>query len=565
MLYKYNFLFLLSSKFISREKIMNHLRNFVILVFALAIFQNHCLGYSGGNGTEQNPFQIANPNDLQELMNDSLNWTQHFILTNDIDCTALTDPKPIGVMTKRFDGSFDGANFTISNLNLNYPKFDNIGFIGYNNGTIHNLEIINSTITGNNRTGVLCGINLGTVSNCNIKNCIIFGSIGIGGFCGVNLSYIENSTVLNSKIDGLENVGGFCGSTSNKIIHSSSDCDVNGNKNVGGFCGVNSRNIANSSSVSNIIGNENVGGFCGMNNEGDILYSYSLGEIKGLKNNVGGFCGLNYARGRWVQILEDSEYINAYTSMSKCFSSCQVEGFGDNMGGFIGQILSYMHGFHDINNCYSQSEIITNGNDVGGFIGHIDIENGGSGIDIDNCYSVGFMNVSGTVNGGFLGYKNSVSTIKINNCYWDIETSSLDSSKGGTGKSTLDMYNQSTFVSWNFDSIWYMPPNDYPKLHPFKTVSVDNDEIVVDSKFMSIYPNPTSNIFSIEYNLPKSGQIYLELYDILGNKVFNYDAGYKFAGINQENIHIGFLPTGSYTLVLKIENMIFTKKIIKID
>ena len=49
-------------------------------------------------------------------------------------------------------------------------------------------------------------------------------------------------------------------------------------------------------------------------------------------------------------------------------------------------------------------------------------------------------------------------------CYWDIETSETTDSFSGEGKTTAEMQTKSTFVNWDFDTIWDIEDNSYPTL-----------------------------------------------------------------------------------------------------
>jgi hypothetical protein len=49
--------------------------------------------------------------------------------------------------------------------------------------------------------------------------------------------------------------------------------------------------------------------------------------------------------------------------------------------------------------------------------------------------------------------------------YWDTETSGLTTSAGGTGRTTAEMKQQSTFVDWDFDTVWQIDEGEtYPYL-----------------------------------------------------------------------------------------------------
>ncbi len=56
---------------------------------------------------------------------------------------------PIGNLSNKFNGTFDGLGFTISNLYINRPSQDYIGLFGYtNNATIKNIGLKDVNITG---------------------------------------------------------------------------------------------------------------------------------------------------------------------------------------------------------------------------------------------------------------------------------------------------------------------------------------------------------------------------------------------------------------------------------
>lgn len=89
---------------------------------------------------------------------------QTVLLTSDIDLGGI-DWIPIGSFSNSFCGTFDGGNFTISNLtvssNPNNPegkKDRSVGLIGYAIGaTVKNLKIANCNISGKYAVGAVVG------------------------------------------------------------------------------------------------------------------------------------------------------------------------------------------------------------------------------------------------------------------------------------------------------------------------------------------------------------------------------------------------------------------------
>jgi PKD repeat protein len=56
--------------------------------------------------------------------------------------------------------------------------------------------------------------------------------------------------------------------------------------------------------------------------------------------------------------------------------------------------------------------------------------------------------------GGLIGTSTSDST--ITNSYWDVETSGQADSSGGEGKTTAEMQIKSTYINWDFTSLWQL-------------------------------------------------------------------------------------------------------------
>ena len=59
-----------------------------LLIVSIAPYA--CLAYSGGSGTAEAPYQIANVADFQQLSATSADWSKSFVLTANINLTGLT-------------------------------------------------------------------------------------------------------------------------------------------------------------------------------------------------------------------------------------------------------------------------------------------------------------------------------------------------------------------------------------------------------------------------------------------------------------------------------------------
>jgi hypothetical protein len=152
----------------------------------------------------------------------------------------------------------------------------------------------------------------------------------------------------------------------------------------------------------------------------------------------------------------------------KCYSTSSVSG-NEFVGGLVGA-NSGVERMATITNCYSVGSV-SGGIYVGGLVGINDKST------ISYCYSVGNVTGNGRV-GGLVG-DNSCSEeacSTITNSYWDIETSNepnmcgyQDAGSTGCdpnyGKTTSQMMQTSTFVGWDFWTIWSICEGmTYPRL-----------------------------------------------------------------------------------------------------
>jgi len=184
-------------------------------------------------------------------------------------------------------------------------------------------------------------------------------------------------------------------------------------------CGVENANISGDTAVGGLVGR----------NGGTIINCYATGSISG-NTEVGGLIGNN---------------------SGIIFSSyCSVSVFGnDQVGGLVGKHLAITNQ-KTISDCYCSGEVSGN-TIVGGLVGkHIAPNNVLPDTPtILTCYSV--ASVSGSKNvGGLVG--ESLYDAITDASFWDIQTSALTSSDGGTGLTTVEMQTGNTFLEagWDF-------------------------------------------------------------------------------------------------------------------
>lgn len=320
--------------------------------------------FSGGTGTQADPYLIATAEDLNNVRYEV---SSCFKQVADIDLSEYENWEPIGG-EDYFLGIYNGNNFKIINLNIDRPLEDEIGLFSK-----------------------LGGAPLTDSRNNYVKNCHISGHI-----------------------KGRNSVGGLCGSSSFDRYY-----------------------------------------------EEHIFYNCSFkGTVEG-RNYVGGLIGL---------CLNDLE---------RCYTEAVVNG-SDYCGGLIGFLSNLSTGGrrHITKQCYSNSNVIGSSR-VGGLIGSI------RDVIIEDCYSVGSVFFdslySGYGGGGLIGsIRGFIEEPSILRCYSACSIGApsefINYGKGLVGryerghsvdcyhrvmaddystlKTSVELKQQSTFVNWNFDTIW---------------------------------------------------------------------------------------------------------------
>lgn len=499
---------------------------------------NYDIGFTGGNGTINDPYLISNITHLQQINTD---LSAHYALMNDISAieTRVWNNGegfvPIGHNSDRFKGSVDGNGFNINNLFIDRPGSDFVGLFGYldTGSHIKNLGLTGfySEVTGKNYVSGLSGYNKGTITNCysdvnangrqyvagiagrndgtitySYSRVIIKGTRSNNtGFVGWNDGIIAHCYSTGSAT-GTNNIGGFVAiNYHGSITYSYSTATTHGyGGTVGGFCGRNDADIAHCYSESSVTGDTMTGGFIGLN-KGDIERCFSTGNTKG-EASVGGFVGWDegttsncHSTGDVSWDVAHGNYFGGFvgrsesSTISNCYATGSTNGYYQ-VGGFAGINIR-----STIDNCYStgnSSGVVI----IGGFLGENALGT------TKNCYSIGNARSSNTVTsniGGFTGSMdygtliNCYSTgnvVGVNsvggfigeyeggtvmNCYWDNITSGMKTSFGGTGKNTTDMMQQATFSNWNFTSPWKNLENTtYPFLTGFDLIIYTPHKII---------------------------------------------------------------------------------------
>lgn len=267
-------------------------------------------GFAGGDGTQNNPFQIETAAQLAHFaktVNEGEAYLyKYIVLTADIDL-ANKEWTPIGNHSNIFKGNFNGNNHTVTGMKIS-GELDRVGLFGeckkFNvDSAIKNITVKDSVICGNKFVGAI----VGSAEEINIENCRSIGNT----------------------INGETDVGGICGKIGGYSVGKVSQC-------------------YNSSKVT---GGGRVGGIAGM---GSIAENcLNTGEImiinKAHKSAGGGIFG----------IFDDT---TASASITACVNLGKVSG-GESFGGIVGSTDSKSTGH--ISNCYYNMDAITGGFDAG--------------------------------------------------------------------------------------------------------------------------------------------------------------------------------------------------------
>jgi len=280
--------------------------------------------YSGGSGTEADPYQIATVSDWQQLMNTSSDWNKSFIMTADVNLQGVA-LIPVGGGWPDFNGIFDGNGHIIRNADINMPHSGAVGLFGYSNGQIRNLGVVDVNISGHGTIGGLVGYNNGTIATCYATGSVN-GNEDVGGLVGWNgrLGPTITDCYATATVTGSNRVGGLAGSNFDTITNCYATGVVSGVSSVGGLVGYNYggggiNNCYSTGSVSGSSSSDSVGGLVGGNYGGTIAACYATGAVTGNSGSysIGGLVGYNGG------------------SISNCYSTGAVSGY-DGVGGLVG-------------------------------------------------------------------------------------------------------------------------------------------------------------------------------------------------------------------------------------
>lgn len=390
-----------------------------------------------GNGTADDPFIIATPQDFLKLASTVASGSygydgRYFSMMTNLDFTGL-EFTPVGTLSVPFGGIFDGNGNTISNVvctaNENTAIRD-IALFAYvgETGCIKNLKLKSSNLRCNLNAGGITSILQGKVDNCSVDNDVIVYSI---------LSTLDSSA--SNPYRGV-NAGGIAAQMSEKavIANCTNGAKVVADQYVGGIVGTALSkgslitNCTNKGEIGGILtplelfgGNAMTGGIAGRfrgsikqcTNEGRVVTTQAnaAGGIVGgalagasIDNcSNSGLIEVNWLAGGGIVGLTEPDAVNKEpVVITDCSNSGVI-----NASAFSGGILGNAENPAEVARCFNIANFSTReGAACGGIIGFAN-----ANVNVEDCYNTGTMK-STRGSAGIVG-EMSTKENKITRCF----------------------------------------------------------------------------------------------------------------------------------------------------
>jgi len=262
-------------------------RVWTIAVIYVTLFWSNVISQTAvqpaGSGTQVDPYQIANLDNLYWLSQNSSAWNKYYIQTADINAAATSGWNsgagfsPIGSNDVYFQGTYNGQNHTISGLFIDRGSSGFVGLFGnaiY--GTIQNLGLVNCSIRGGLYAGGLVGYGGQVIKNCYTTGTVTGTDNYTGGLIGRSYYSYISQCYSTANVSGIGDVGGLIGRTAYTYLLNNcyATGDVSGTNKIGGLVGNHSYGTIDSCySIGKVTGDSLVGGLVGINNA-TVAHSY---------------------------------------------------------------------------------------------------------------------------------------------------------------------------------------------------------------------------------------------------------------------------------------------------
>jgi len=275
-------------------------------------------GYAMSGTDKKYMYKLVNSNaDLQNIYADA---SGNYMLKRSIDMNNYSFV-PISLSST---GRFDGLNYSIQNLAVNYVDVDHpsgnpsgVGLFAQNDGVIENLTVVGCNISRtmadpdystNANVGII-GVNNGTVRRVSNESGTVSSNANfVGGIVGRNNGTVEQ-VHNNARVEATGEqrdlemgfIGGVVGDNVGTIRVAyntgavGSDDDESLCSSTGGIAGLNSGTIENVYNAGAVNGFNDVGGIVGYNDGSGakINYAYNTGDVHKTGQYWGSIAGYN--------------------------------------------------------------------------------------------------------------------------------------------------------------------------------------------------------------------------------------------------------------------------------
>ena len=559
--------------------------------------------YAGGDGTPENPYQIATAEQLALLAfetNEGDGGNPNcYVLTEDINLNGTKGYlwTPIGTVktewhptnpniqpSNPFMGVFEGNNHVISEMYVN--DRDVLGLFGCTeNAVVRNIQITESDLTLGDYVGMVVGLSV----NSNIVNCIVSGSIQaygnkVGGIAGHFVADgIGNDTVFiidcisrAAIMDCDMYLGGIAGYTTmdngNLVIeHCVNQGDIGGLTNTfsaGGMVGQGSFIIRNCHNYGKVSSETTAGGMVGQGGSFGLIeccINHASGEVVG-GSSAGGIIGTpifttikksgNRAlvTGKGNSLILVGGIAGSDGSISNCYNIGDLKGIATSndviveMGGITG---SPTDGF--VYNVYNSGQIIkpTNPNLLSEIYGHV-IPAILSDTAIRNCYWYGNEEIPTYV----YNIDNQSYVYLPGSCVFNDGATSTSWTLNEAQYGTTDLLEALNLGAMG-ECVWVEDEEDVNRGFPVIGLKDPNAIKETAENKYNVYPNPTNDVLFVETCHGASLLVTTE-YRITNLMGQTLQSG-RIAGDRQQ-LDVSALPAGMYLLAIDNATVKFVVK-----
>jgi len=231
------------------------MKKIILLVFLVCVLAGSayatCTGFTGGgSGTAGDPYEIDTCAELQSLDANTDCLDDYYELIGDVDCdvapyNAGSGFDPIGDISNKFLGVFDGNGYLISDLTINRPTESYVALFAYVSGAdarVEKVGLIDPIISGDVQVAPVAGrvgggaIIIDTFSDGGI----VTASSNAGGHTAyiATSGTVENSYSTGGSVTIINNrAGGFAGQVRGMLTNSWASNSVSGATQKGNFIG----------------------------------------------------------------------------------------------------------------------------------------------------------------------------------------------------------------------------------------------------------------------------------------------------------------------------------------